>query len=184
MTVGSWRVRTRLAAVATVALVGVAGCSAQSGAAAVVEGEAISIADVHAATEQLGPYLQDASPSAVLLLLMAKPTFEEVAAENGVGVSDQEAQAVLDGLAEGGDGAAPGGRTPEFGEAAVDVARFTLLQRKLQELPDGPALLEEVSTRLAELDVDVNPRYGRVDFAGGTGITPLEHPWLVPAATP
>lgn len=187
MTVGSWRVRTRLAvrlaAGATVAAAGVAGCSAQTGAAAVVDGHAIPIADVHEATEQLGPYLQDPSPSAVLLLLVAAPTFERVAAEHGIGVSPQETQGVLDGLVAPADGEEPAAGAPVFGPASRQVARFTLVQRKLQADPNGAALLQEAGADLADLDVDVNPRYGEVDFTDGSGITPVAHDWLVPAAT-
>jgi hypothetical protein len=114
---------------------------------------------------------------------MAEPTFERIAAENGIGVSTQEAQEVLDGLVAPADGDEPAAETPEFGPASLRVARFTVVQRKLQADPDGAALLQEVSADLAELDVDVNPRYGEVDFADGSGITPVAHDWLVPAAT-
>jgi hypothetical protein len=197
VTVGSWRVRARVAAAVVVAVTGVAGCSAQSGAAAVVEGRTIPVADVDAATEELAPYLQNASPSSVLLLLVAEPVFERVATANGIGVSDQEAQDVLDALAAppeppagGADGADDEGQAadgatepPEFGPASLSVARLTLLQRKLGEHPDGQALMAEVTADLAELDVDVNPRYGQIDLQQG-GITPVEHDWLVPAPEP
>jgi hypothetical protein len=65
------------------------------------------------------------------------------------------------------------------------VARFTLLQQGLRELPDAQEVLAGISEELTELDVDVNPRFGELDFAGG-GITPVVHPWIVPdeAATP
>ena len=82
--------------------------------------------------------------------------------------------------AEGGAGAVP----TDFGPGSVSVARFTLLQQRLQELPEGPALIEQVTTELAGLDVDINPRYGEIDFAAGTGITPVQHPWIVAADTP
>ncbi len=191
MTVGSWRVRARVAAAVVLAVSGAAGCSTQSGAAAVVEGRSIPVADVHAATEQLSPYLQNATPSGVLVLLVAEPVFERVATAHGIGVSDQEAQEVLDQLAappdpaagEEGQEPAPAdgaGEQPEFGAASLDVARLTLLQRKLGEHPDGQALLDEVTAELAALDVDVNPRFGEIDFGQG-GITPVEHDWLVPA---
>lgn len=179
MTVESWRVPARVAAV-VVTVLAVAGCSAQSGAAAVVEGRTIPIDEVHRATEELAPYLQDASPSSVLMLLVAEPVFDRVARENGVGVSEQEARDVLEQVAAGAEGE-DAGPTPEFGPGAVTVARFTLLQQRLQERPDGAELLERVTTELEGLDVEVNPRFGRFDLAGG-GITPVQHDWLVPAA--
>jgi len=192
VTVGSWRVRARasrtvrVVGVLTVGAAGVAGCSAQSGAAAVVEGEAIPVSAVHEATEQLSPYLQDLTPSTVLLLLMAEPTFERVAGENGIAVSEQEARDVLETVAGGGEQAEGGeaaGPVPEFGPASVSVARFTLLQQGLGDLPNGPQLLEQVSAELADLDIEVNPRFGEVDFTEGNGITPVQRDWLVPAAT-
>jgi hypothetical protein len=158
------------------AALAVGGCSAQSGAAAVVDGRPISIADLHAATDQLAPFLQDATPAGVLVVLIAEPTFQRVATEHGAGVSTQQAQALLDDLAAQGEGEAP-----EFSDSALAVARFTLLQQGLQQLPDGQDVIAQVSEELAELDVDVNPRFGQVDFAAG-GITPVVHPWLVPDA--
>ncbi|WNB85067.1 hypothetical protein [Cellulomonas sp. ATA003] len=155
------------------------GCSAQQpGAAAVVEGETIEVSELHAATEELAPYLQDASPAAILVILIAEPTFDRIATENGVAVSTQQAQSLLDGLAAGGDGAGPAGATTEFSDASLAVARFTLLQQSLQALPDAESVLAGVTERLAELDVDVNPRYGDVDFAAG-GLMPDDRPWLV-----
>lgn len=184
MTVGSRGVRGRLVRVLAVTVTGAAalgGCTGQPGAAAVVDGERITVGALQDATAELAPYLQDASPSSVLLLLVAEPTFEQVAQENGIVVPDDQARAVLDGLAAGGDGTAPAG-DGDFSPASLEVARFTLLQQRLQEQENGADLLAEATERLADADVEINPRYGDVDFAAGTGITPVERPWLVPAA--
>jgi hypothetical protein len=155
---------------------GTAACSAQAGAAAVVEGEPIAVEDVQRAAEQLAPYLDGATPASVLLVLVAEPTVQRIAAENGVAVSDQEAEQLLTELASDTPGA------PEFGPASVAVARFSLLQQGLSQLPDGAAVQEDVLARLQDLDVEVNPRYGDLDFSRG-GLAPVEHPWLVPAAS-
>ena len=156
---------------------GTAACSAQSGAAAVLDDGTISVGEVQSATQELGPYLEGATPASVLAVLVAEPTFAGVAAENGVAVSTQEARRLLTDLASGQPGA-----STEFSDASVTVARFTLLQQALQELPDADAVQQDVQERLEGLDVDVNPRYGQLDFAGG-GVTPVEHPWLVPPAS-
>ena len=161
------------------AALAVGGCTQQSGAAAVVEGETIPVAALDAATADLQPYLQDITPSAILVILVAEPTFERVAAENGVRVSDQEARTVLAGLAETGQ-TGSGGAPAEFSDGALAVARFTLLQQQLQQLPDADQVLEGVNDELLDLDVDVNPRYGELDFADG-GLLPADHPWLVAA---
>jgi hypothetical protein len=153
-----------------------AACSAQAGAAAVVEGDPIPVEDVQSAADQLAPYLDGASPASVLLVLVAEPTVQRIAAENGVAVSDQEAEQLLTDLASDAPDA------PEFSPASVAVARFSLLQQALSQLPDAEAVQEDVLARLEDLDVDVNPRYGELDFSRG-GIAPVEHPWLVPATS-
>jgi hypothetical protein len=153
-----------------------AGCSPEAGAAAVVEGRAIPDADLQAAAAQLGPYLDGATPSSLLLVLVAEPTVEQVAAEKGVAVSDQQARAQLTALV----GDAPD--APDFGPEAVAVAQFSLLQQQLNQLPDAAAVQDDILARLQDLDVDVNPRYGELDFSRG-GIAPVEHPWLVPEAS-
>jgi hypothetical protein len=173
VTVRSSAVRRGLAGLLAVSALAAGGCSAQSGAAAVVEGRAISVADVHAATEELRPFLQDATPASILVVLIAEPTFQRAAAAAGVGVSQQEARSLLEQLASDAPGAAP-----QFGDASLAVARFTLLQQGLQELPDAQGVLGGISEELTELDVDVNPRFGELDFAAG-GITPVVHPWIV-----
>ena len=183
MTVGTARtrgVRSRLATAVVLAVVGVTGCSGQTGAAAVVEGEAIPVGDLHEVTRELGPFLQDGSPSGVLLLLVAQPVFERVAAEYGLGVSDAEARAALAGVAGTAPDAA-GEDGVEFGDASLRVARLTILQQRLQQLPDAEPAIRELSDQLANLDVEVNPRYGEIDLAGGRGIVPVEHPWIVAA---
>jgi hypothetical protein len=153
-----------------------AACSAQAGAAAVVEGDPIPVEDVQRATDQLAPYLGGATPASVLVVLVAEPTVQRVAAENGVAVSDQQARQLLTELTSDAPDA------PEFGPASVTVARFSLLQQALGELPDAAAVQDDVLAALEDLDVEVNPRYGELDFSRG-GIAPVEHPWLVPDAS-
>jgi hypothetical protein len=153
-----------------------AACSAETGAAAVVEGDPIPVEEVQRATAQLAPYLDGATPASVLLVLVAEPTVERIAAENGVAVSEQQARQLLDDLASETPDA------PEFSPSSVAVARFSLLQQALGQLPDAGAVQEEVLAQLEALDVDVNPRYGELDFSRG-GIAPVEHAWLVPAAS-
>jgi hypothetical protein len=178
VTVRSSRVRRRALAVTVLVLAAgaTAACSPEAGAAAVVEGDPIPVEDVQAAADQLAPYLQGATPSGVLLVLVAEPTVAQIAAENGVAVSQQQAERLLTDLASDSPDA------PEFSDASVAVARFSLLQQELGELPDPQAVQDDILARLQDLDIDVNPRYGALDFSRG-GIVPAEQPWLVPAAS-
>jgi hypothetical protein len=175
VTVRSSVVRRRAVGCAVLLLGAVAtsACSSEGGAAAVVDGRTIPIADLQSATEELGPYLDGATPASILLVLVAEPTVEAVAAENGVAVSQQQAEAQLAALTSD----APD--TADFGPAAVTVAHFSLLQQQLNQLPDATAVQDDVLSRLQDLDIDVNPRYGELDFSRG-GIAPVQHPWLVP----
>lgn len=167
-----------------VLVVGVlSGCSGQPGAAAVVDGERITVAELQAATADLTPYLQDVTQSSVLMVLVAAPTFDRAATGEGVGVSMQQAEDLLDQAAKA---AVEAGKTPArttgFSDAAVEVARFTLLQQNIQALPNGAEVIAKITDQLAALDTEVNPRYGVVDFATGS-VTPSSYPWLVaPAA--
>lgn len=158
---------------------GLSACSAQPGAAAVVDGERISVADLQTATAELGPYLQNVTQSSVLMVLVAAPTFDRAAAEEGVGVSTQQAEDLLDQAAQAAvDAGKASERTTEFSDAAVEVARFTLIQESLQGLPNGAEIVARINDQLVALDADVNPRYGDVDFAAGN-VTPPSYPWLV-----
>ncbi|NMR21337.1 hypothetical protein [Cellulomonas fimi] len=159
-------------------------CSPQPGAAAVVDGRAIPVAEVQAAAADLSPYLENVSQTTVLTVLVVAPTFERAAADAGLGVSSEQAKDLLDQVTQeaGQAGRAPV-RTEEFSEPAVQVARFTLLQQGLQGMPNAAEVMSGVVADMAELDVEVNPRYGELDLASGQ-ITPSSYPWIVgqPAA--
>ncbi|MGV8967014.1 MAG: hypothetical protein ACOH2F_12120 [Cellulomonas sp.] len=164
-----------------VLVAGLSGCSGQPGAAAVVDGDAISVAELQTATSDLEPYLQNVSQSSVLMVLVATPVFDRAASAAGVGVSTQEAKDLLDQAAKAAQdsGKAPA-RTEPFSDAAVEVARFTLLQQNIQGLPNGQEVTAKITDELGSLDAKINPRYGKADFATGA-ITPTTYPWIVAA---
>lgn len=168
--------------IAVVAFVGVAGllggCSVSPGDAAVVGDRHISQAYVEQATTQLAPLLSNPEPASVLSVLVVAPSFIDAAAEHGVGASSDEARTLLE------ESAASAGLdpVPAFGEAALEVALFSLALQNLQGLPDGDAVVAEVQAATAALDVDVNPRYGTLDTATGQ-ISATTPDWIVPAET-
>lgn len=155
-----------------------AGCAGQPGAAAVVDGTTIPTSDVRAATEELGPYLQDVSPANVLTVLVHEPTIVDVAAEHGVGVSDAEAQELLESVASQSDPDAD----VTFSPASLAVARYSLAYSRLQEREDAQEVLGEALERVAALDVEVNPRFGSTDD-GNTVVAPTARPWIVVPVT-
>ena len=162
-------------------IAGLSGCSGQAGAAAVVNGKPISVAELQAATTDLSPYLQNVTQSSVLMVLVVAPIFDRAAAKAGVGVSKQLAVDLLAQVATAGAKAKTGPvRTGAFSDAAVEVARFTLVQTNLKALPDAAAVSADVAKQLGALDATINPRYGTADFTTGA-ITAPSYPWLVRA---
>lgn len=174
-----WRAGTGVRRVGVLVAGGVAagvlaGCAGQPGAAAVVDGTAIPTSDVRVASDELRPYLQDVSPSNVLTVLVHEPTIVAVAEENGVGVSEEEAAELLDSVAQQRDPEAD----TTFSRPSLDVARYSLAYTRLQGLENAQEVLADAQDRIAELDVEVNPRFGSTDDVN-TIVPPTARPWIV-----
>lgn len=154
-----------------------AGCAPAPGAAAVVDGQAIGESDVASVVEQLNPFLQaPMSPSQAIQSLVAAPELIAVASEAGLGISEEDATATLDGLS-----AQTGIETDEFSDATVLVTRSLLASSAIQQDAAASDLLGEVSDRVSELSVTVSPRYGTWD---GQAVAAPSHPWIVASQTP
>ena len=180
MTVRSSLARRTSALLALGVLVAVlSGCSGRPGAAAVVDGREISVADLQAATVDLAPYLKDATQASVLMALLEAPSFERAATEHGVGATQKQAVDRLDQVAKAAASAGTArARTTAFSAGAIEVVRYALAQQNLQALPDAADITAQVAKKLGALDVQVNPRYGTVDLATGN-VKPPSYPWLV-----
>jgi hypothetical protein len=176
-----WREAVRGKAVRTAGLllaltttVGLAGCAGQPGAAAVVDGAAIPTSDVEAALTELMPWFQGVTTTNVLAVLVQEPTVVELAEENGVGVSDEDAQALLDQVVQQKVADA----TATFTEPSLAVARYSIAYSNLQDLPESAGIGDEIDTRLRALDVEVNPRFGSLED-GNQIAAPAPVPWIV-----
>lgn len=174
-----WRAGTGVRRVGVLLAGGVAagvlaGCAGQPGAAAVVDGTTIPTSDVRVASDELRPYLQDVSPSNVLTVLVHEPTIVAIAEENGVGVSDEEAAELLESVAKQRDPEADA----TFSQPSLDVARYSLAYTRLQGLEDAQEVLGDAQDRIAQLDVEVNPRFGSTDDVN-TIVAPTARPWIV-----
>jgi len=154
--------------------VGLAGCAGQPGAAAVVDGTAISTADVAAALDELEPYFQGVTTTNVLAVLVQEPTVVGLAGEKGVGVSDEQAQELLDQVVQ----QKVAGASETFTEPSLAVARYSIAFTNLQDLPDSEEVGQEIDKRLRDLDIEVNPRFG--SLADGNQVAaPTPPVWLV-----
>lgn len=168
------RVRPSAAVVASVTgVLLLAGCAGDPSAAAVVDGRTITRAEVEAAQDDLSGG-GGVSAGQVLWTMAIAPLYIDAAAQEGVGISSDEARAAL---AENPDA---GGADGEIDPATVEIARAIFSATELEGLDNAGDVLGEVNERIAALDVRVNPRYGRLDQATGT----LEHSlpaWIVGA---
>lgn len=150
------------------------GCSGDPGAAAVVDGTAIPVADVHTAVAELEPFFQGVTPTNILAVLIQERTVDAFAAEHDVAVSDQDARVQLSQAAEQG----AGDPDREFSAPSVAISRYLLTWEKLSALPDAQTVVPDLQLELADLDVEVSPRFGAV--GEGNELVEAERPWLVP----
>ena len=171
-----WSARARAAGVlvALATTAGLAGCTGQPGAAAVVDGTAIATSDVEAALTELEPWFQGVTTTNVLAVLVQEPTVVALAEEKGVGVSDEDAQALLDQVVQQKVADA----TATFTEPSLAVARYSIAYSNLQDLPEADAIGDEIDTRLRALDIEVNPRFGSLEDGNQIG-APVPAPWIV-----
>lgn len=174
------RTRGRVRVVAVLVAGGVlAGCSGQPGAAAVVDGRTITTAELAMAYEQLSPLFNGAGPQDVLGVLITEPYATRLAADNGVGVNDEEALELLRSVAVQALGEEEAADL-EFGPGALAVGRYSLATSAMQDLPDAQEVVATYQERVLGADIEVNPRFG--EFTDELAVTPPAPPsWVVPA---
>ncbi|MBK5249612.1 MAG: hypothetical protein JJE50_09295 [Actinomycetales bacterium] len=169
--------KSRLMMVASSLVVGglaLAGCAGQPGAAAVVDGRPISEGYLAEAGAEFAPYSgSPLSPADMLTALIQAPVVVQVGSEHGVGVSTQEAVDRLDSVSETSQIATDG----EYADGTVQLVQMILTYDALQNSPDSQAISEEVTARIADTDVEINPRYGQWDPKGT--IVPVTPEWLI-----
>ncbi|WP_159621461.1 hypothetical protein [Ruania rhizosphaerae] len=174
------RIAAPAVAVITAALLA-AGCAGQPGAAAVVNGEPIAEADLTDASTTLAPFLQEGvAPAALLAAMIQAPVLMDIAAEHGIAVSADQAQEQLAANAEAGGIEVPEEYSPE----TMELARYLFLVNMVNQSPDAQSINEEFAARLAELDVEVSPRYGtwNPDLSQGSTIQATAPEWIAPVA--
>ena len=172
----TWSRTALLAGGALAAAAALGACSGTPGAAAVVAGRAIPASDVRVAVEQLGGLFQGVSTQTVTSVLIQEPTISAIAAENGVGVSTAQAQDLLDSASQAAGVTLPDDLAP----STLAVARYVQASGALQDAPNAPELAQQFSDRIAELDIEVNPRFGTL-LEDANIDAPAVRPWVVGA---
>jgi hypothetical protein len=169
-------VRRSVAALVLGAALATAGCGATTAdRAAVVDGSVISETELQSAMREVNgmePTLlqQPLTPSGTLTALVQAPVVLAVLADKGVAVSDSVARqaAAQRGLAEPSEG-------------TLQIVRLATAIGTAQEQGVVTEVeANEVNKRLAELDVEVNPRYGTYDAANAS-VTLTQPAWITPA---
>jgi hypothetical protein len=167
------RARTLVALGVLVAGGALSACTGQPGAAAVVDGTAISVADVQTATRELTPLYQGVTPTAVLQVLINEKVALAFASAQGVGVSPTQAADGLSGIAA----QAPGAPKQTYSAPSITVERYLLATQALQGLASSATILPELQTKISAQKVEVSPRFGVL--GDGNTIAEATHPWIV-----
>jgi hypothetical protein len=168
-------IRALAALVVAVALL--AGCAPTSGAAAVVDGEPISEAQLADTVTQLRAF-SDVPARGVLQALIVSPFWVEAAGDIGVGASIDDARERLDALAAdaGGEQA-----SPEWGPGMLLIARVLVAQDRATQTGLGEELASAANGLVREADIEVDPRYGEWT---SEGVTPTTPEWLIQPSVP
>lgn len=163
-----------LAAAAAVAGLTLAGCGANPGAAAVVDGHRITEGHLAGAVADFAAVTgQPVDTGAMLGTLIVSPIILGVGAEYGVAASDEEAAALLDQQVLVSGTAI----TDEpYGDGVLDVARIAIVNQGLMASPAGVDAQQQIAERIAAADVEISPRYG--DYAEAGAVVPSQFPWI------
>ncbi|MFE6776389.1 SurA N-terminal domain-containing protein [Streptomyces sp. NPDC057702] len=186
-------------AVSTAAVLGatplLTGCGsdAHPGAAAVIDGDRITVSQLQAQVRDVRD-AQRASPQAeqlikgsgrlsrdTLIRMIHTRVVERAAKDQGITVTRREVRQEIK-LAESQSGGAKALRAALVQQGIApqriaDTVRVDLLRNKLvRQLGEGPAVTELQATS-KRLDIDVNPRYGAWDGQQGTAVL-VQEPWI------
>ena len=174
----------RTTAALAVAGLALAGCAAQPGTAATVNGTTISENEVNEATAEFVALTgrEDVTPVAVLNTLVEGEVLDPIATKAGYAVSDAEVQrffleqASLAGVSQSPD---------VDSKAFLDLGRYLLQYNEIYASPDAQTIFAEAEKARQAADIKLNPRYGQTDEAGD--FVPAVRDWIhqgEPAPTP
>lgn len=150
-----------------------AGCAANPGTAAVIDGERMSEQDAQGMARELSELLGEpiATTQAILVYAQSEAVIQ-TAAESNVTITQSAVIDELDALAE------MSGYEPEDGEYRDDTVHLMHGQFVGSALQADPTAAERLTERVAEIDIELSPRYGTVS---GTDFLEPAPPWLVEA---
>lgn len=162
-------VKARSTAIALAGILALSACSGTTSAetAAVVDGRVITEQEVREATSQINKAFNPQQPltaAQTLTLLIRAPYINEAAAAAGRAQSESAARAALEDLPE---------------EPADSTVEILQAEASLQQVDDAGR--QALTQKFAEVDMKINPRYGRFDPQQASLVATSPN-WLVPAA--
>ena len=162
-------VKARSTAIALAGILALSACSGSTSAetAAVVDGRVITEQEVREATSQINKAFNPQQPltaAQTLTLLIRAPYINEAAAAAGRAQSESAARAALKDLPE---------------EPADSTVEILQAEASLQQVDDAGR--QALTQKFAEVDMKINPRYGRFDPQQASLVATSPN-WLVPAA--
>jgi hypothetical protein len=196
------RARGRAAVIvaAAVALTGLTGCGGgRPGVAAVALGQTITEKELEIGVAQINDHAFGpgaVTPGAAIFLAGLSRAVTTAAAEQGVPrATDEEVVTFLQSIvpqandqlaaqgAEGAEAAQEITALDAYNSVALDIGRWQLLSQQVQEgTLDGEAINAVITELIADPDsLQLNPRFGQVDFQSETGFVPVSYPWLTEA---
>lgn len=141
----------------------IAGCSTQSGVAATVNGETITVQEVDEGMALSPFYATPPAPANILTSLIQARAMTDAAKAGGIGVSAADAAAFLDSI-----GAQTIQVDGSYTEPVLDLTRMTLISERVDPDTDqGQELIETINEYMASAEIDFNPRYGSWEIAEG-----------------
>lgn len=158
-------------ALLTAAVLAVTGCAPHTGSAAVVDGEAISVAHLQETVSDMQRINVNLDQQQILVSLIAEPFLSRIMAEGGVGVSESEARGQLAEIA------AREGVSDNFGDGAIAVMRYAMLSSVAQETNVSNEIAGILRSDIVRAEIEVNPRYGVFNPDSGQ-IMNLQRRWL------
>lgn len=167
------KARRTAAVIGALVVAALTGCSLAPGEAARVEGHTITEAEIDGVLDEIGPMLSNPSREAVLNGLVQAEALLMLGEVYDVEVADADAAEFLDNLSEN-----LGLEAREWGRDSLAIAKAEQVGQAVFGSPDAEEAQLTYDFIKSELDVTVNPRYGRYDPASG-GVTQVQPDWIV-----
>lgn len=157
------RRKAKIAASVLLAAGLIAGCSTQSGVAATVNGETITVQEVDEGMALSPFYATPPAPANILMSIIQARAMTDAAKDGGMGVSAADATAFLNGI-----GAQELQVDGAYTDPVLDLTRMNLISEQVDPATvQGQGLIDAINEYMTNAEIEFNPRYGAWDISAG-----------------